>query len=416
MPLNRVVITGMGAVSPYGNGVEILLDSLFSGKNAIQTLPEMEQIKGLKSFVAGIVPEIDSKTIARKYRRTMSKMSIYAALAATEALSQGKVEPYLFQTGDLGVAIGSTIGSIGTMENFFRDYFSDNSLERTRSTLFFQIMNHSCAANVSQMFGIKGTIIAPSAACASAAQAIGIGFDAVASGKIDMMLCGGSDEFHPLFTGTFDLMNAASTHFNRTPSSTPRPFEQNRDGVVCSEGCGLILLESLGSAKRRNADIFAEVVGFASLSDPSSIANPDAQAIRDCMEKALKNAGVNPDQVDYINAHATGTVDGDIAECTAIGALFGNTKPVSSLKGHLGHTMAASGSLEIIGSIGMMEKKQIIPTLNLDKIDPMCNKTRHVQRVESAAIRYILKNSFALGGVNSSLVLRRYGNERFGNR
>jgi 3-oxoacyl-[acyl-carrier-protein] synthase II len=277
-------------------------------------------------------------------------------------------------------------------------------------------MNHSCASNVAQMFGIQGRVIAPSAACASASQAIGIGFEAISSGKINMMLCGGSDEFHPLFTGTFDLMNAASTHFNKKPGHTPRPFDQDRDGVVCSEGCGLMLLESLESAKLRDAKIFAEITGFASLSDSSNIANPDAKAIQRCMEKALRNADLDPDQIDYINAHATGTIDGDIAESIAINALFGNKKAVSSLKGHMGHTMAASGSLESIGAIGMMEKNKIIPTLNLDKIDPMCNKIRHVKTLEDTVIRNILKNSFALGGVNSSLVLRRYENDRFGNR
>lgn len=411
MSMNRVVVTGMGAVSPYGKGVMTLMDSLMLGKSAVQVIPEMKGIGRLRSRVAGIVPEIDPKEIDRKYRRSMSRMSIYAAIAAKEALAQGRVPDTLCSDGRMGVAIGSTIGSIRTMENFFRDYFSDYSLERMRSTFFFQTMNHSCAANVSHMLGITGRTLAPAAACATGCQAIGIGFEMVASGKQNMMLCGGSDEFHPLFTGTFDVMNAASIKYNESPSRTPRPFDRDRDGVVCSEGCGLLLLESLASAKNRKAEIGAEIIGFASVSDPSSIANPDAMSIRNCMEKAVLNAGLKSEEIDYINAHATATLDGDVAECMAINAVFGDQPPVSSLKGHMGHTMAASGSLELIAVIGMIQKGWIIPTLNLDNIDPMCDNINHIQLLENRPITTIIKNSFALGGINSSIVLRRYEDE-----
>ncbi len=413
MPVNRVVITGMGAVSPFGKGTVAFFHGLSSGRSGIRFLPETTGIPGLRSHVAGRVRDVDPMEIPRKYRRSMSAGSVFAALAAREALAQAKVS-FALQTGKaLGVAIGSTVGSVGTLEAFFRQYFSDSCLEQIRSTLFFKIMNHSPAANVSQMLGITGRTLAPAAACSTGCQAVGIAYEMIASGKQRLMLAGGTDEFHPLFIATFDVMNAASTHFNQDPQRTPRPFDRDRDGVVCSEGCGILLLESLESATHRKAPILAEIVGFATHSDPSNIANPDAGAIFSCMAACLEDAGLKPDAVDYINAHATATLEGDIAECEAIHMLFGDSVPVSSLKGHLGHTMAASGALELMACIHMMQQERMTPTLNLDHVDPACGKIRHVRRPETKPLRLILKNNFALGGINSSILLRRFSHEGF---
>jgi 3-oxoacyl-[acyl-carrier-protein] synthase II len=233
----------------------------------------------------------------------------------------------------------------------------------------------------------------------------------IAFGKQDFMLCGGADEFHALTAATFDIMNAASVSFNDRPHQTPRPFDRDRDGVVCAEGSGILLLEALDSARNRGAEILGEVIGFATVSDPSSIAHPDAVAIERCMRQAVKDAGIEPQEVDYINAHATATEQGDIAESEAIFRLFGNKVPVSSFKGHLGHTMAASGALEMVAVVGMLNRACLIPTLNLENIDPRCNMIRHVRNVADAPLKTAVKNNFALGGVNSSLVLRRYDND-----
>ncbi len=410
--MRRVVITGMGAVSPYGAGTKPLIQSLYRGRSGISYVPEMTAIGGLRSHVAGLVPGIDPGVLPRKVRRSMSPLSVYATLAAKEALDQGMIDPARHAPGRLGVAIGSTIGSIQTMAAFFKDFFTDMSLERMRSTLFFKAMNHSAAANVCHALGITGRAIAPGAACSTGCQAIGLGFETVCSGRQDLMLCGGTDEFHPLFTGTFDVMNAASTHFNQNPQSTPRPFDQARDGVVCSEGSGIILLESRDAALERKADILAELVGFATVSDPSHIANPDVGSIVHCMEQALENARLKPDQIDCINAHATATIEGDAAEGEAIYRVFGSRRPVNSFKGHMGHTMAASGSLETVAAIGMMHGNQVIPTLNLDRADPACGPIRHASRNEPVRIKRILKNNFALGGVNSTIVLQRHDDDR----
>jgi len=416
MQINRVVITGMGAISPFGRGANVLFAGLSGGKSGIRFLPETTAIRGLRSHVAGRVIDCDPTEIPRKYRRSMSAGSIYAVMATQEALSQGNVSDELRTGKDMGVAIGSTVGSIGTLEAFFRDYFSDFCLERMRSTLFFKIMNHSHAANVSQMLGITGRTLAPAAACSTGCQAVGIGYEMIASGKQRLMLCGGTDEFHPLFIATFDVMNAASIHFNHTPERTPRPFDRDRDGIVCSEGCGMLLLESLESARSRGAVFLAEIVGFATQSDPSNIANPDAGSIVSCMRECLENAGLKPEAIDYINAHATATIEGDASECEAIRILFGDTVAVSSLKGHLGHTMAASGALELMACIFMMRQNRMIPTLNLDHVDAGCEGIFHVRRAAEKSIRLVLKNSFALGGVNSSILLRRLIHDRSGNR
>ena len=354
------------------------------------------------------MPGVDPGEIPRKYRRSMSAMSVFAALAAGDAVEQAGLSGERVRGGRLGVSIGSTIGSPRTTQAFFDDFRTDNSVERMKSGVFFHIMNHSCAANVSHMFGITGRTVAPAAACSTGSLAVGYGAEMISMGKQDFMLCGGADEFHPLTAATFDIMNAASTRFNESPGRTPRPFDRDRDGVVCAEGSGILLLESLDSALHRDAEILAEIVGFASTSDPESIANPNAANIAHCMRQALLDAGIDPEGIDYVNAHATGTELGDIAESEAIHSVFGDRVPVSSLKGNLGHAMAASGALELAASVEMLRRGILLPTHNLDHVDPLCASVAHVREVTPRRVDTVMKNNFALGGVNSSLILRRF--------
>ncbi len=411
MQLKRVAVTGLGSVSPFGRGVDILMDALYEGRSGITEAPELERVGGLRSRVAGLVTGVDQKEIPRKFRRSMSSMSIYAVLASIDALEHADLVVDAYGEGRLGVVIGSTVGSPHTMESCFEDFFGDYSLERLKSTFFFHIMNHSCAANVAQALGVTGRILAPSAACSTGCQAIGYAYEMIAMGKQDAMLCGGADEFHFMTAGTFDIMNAASSSYNESPSHTPRPFDRDRDGVVCAEGSGVLVLESMERALERGAPILGEIVGFATVSDPTNIANPNARGMEVCMRRALEDAAVYPDEVDYVNAHATGTEQGDIAESEAIRATIGERVPVSSLKGHLGHTMAASGSLELTATIEMMRRQRLVPTLNLKDVDPACAPLTFLMEVEERPVDVILKNNFALGGVNSSLVLRRYQDE-----
>ena len=408
MQVRRVVISGMGSISPFGRGVETLVESLFAMKSAVVNVPALNDLEGLRPRVAALVPHIDPKEIPRKYRRSMSPMSVFATAACQEALGQSNPPREYFTNGRMGIIIGSTVGSPIMTEEFFRGYLASRSTEGMRATTFFQIMNHSCASNVAQTLGINGRILAPSSACSTSCQAIGYGFEMIAFGKQDVMLCGGADEFHPLSTAIFDIMSAASVAYNDAPHLTPRPFDLGRDGVVCSEGSGIVVLESLDSAKRRGAPILAEIVGFATRTDTSNIADPNSDSMEACIRQALQDAGMNADRIDYVNAHATGTIQGDIAEAEALNRVFGDNVPVSSLKGHLGHTMAACGALETIASIAMIEKGAVVPTLNLTTIDPLCANIRHVQPAERLWVQTLVKNNFALGGVNTSIVIRRY--------
>lgn len=406
--MRRVVITGMGAVSPFGQGVAPLMHSLQEGESGISEMEALAEVTGLTPTIAGQVPHCDVKAIPRKYRRTMSPMSIYATLAAQEAIAQAGMDEETLTSPTTGLSISSTVGSVQTLQSFFASYLDGMNIEGIKSTEFFKIMNHSCASNLAQRFSITGRVVAPSAACSTGCQTIGLAAEAIAIGKQEIMLCGGADELHPLTVGTFDIIQAASTGFNHSPSKSPRPFDIDRDGIVCSEGAGILVLESEESARDRGATILAELAGFSTSSDPSNPASPSPEAIARSMELAIADAGLTPGDIGYVNAHATGTVLGDAAESRAIADLMGDRPAVSSLKGHLGHTMAASGALETIATVSMIKNGLVIPTRNLVEIAPDCTGVHHIRHIESLTVETALKNNFALGGINTTLVLRRY--------
>lgn len=406
--MNRVVITGMGAVSPLGIGRETLISGLENGKSGIRRLDDLAAITGLHSFVGGRVPDYDPKVIGRKQRRTMSAMSIFAVIAAQEAIEQAGLDGDDLAAPKTGLSVSSTIGSVQTMQTFFATFLDGFSIETIKSTEFFKIMNHSVAANLAGYFQICGRVIAPSAACSTGCQAIGLAAEAIAMGRQEVMLCGGTDELHPLTNGTFDIIEAATTGYNDAPEETPRPFDRDRDGIACAEGSGMLVLESLDHARARGATILAELTGFSSTADPANMASPSPEAIARCMALALQYAGVAPEEVDYVNAHATATVLGDAAESQAIASLLGDGPLVSSLKGNLGHTMAASGALETISTIAMINKGVVFPTRNLVNVADDCTGVTHVQQIRPAAITTALKNNFALGGINTSIILRGY--------
>ena len=401
----RVVITGMGAVSPYGMGVDALMRGLCEGRCAVRSLPPEQVVNGVGCVTASLVPPLDGRHIPRELRRAMSPMSVFAVLAAWEALRQAgfRVEGLLPR---MGVAVGSTLGSAQALEGFFAEYLAERSVDSVRSTVFFKIMGHSVAANLALACGCRGRMLAPAAACASGLLGLVQGCEAIASGREDLMLCGGADEFHALTAATFDRLGAAS-HVP-DPRRASRPFDLERDGVVCGEGAGIILLESLDSALRRGAAILAEIKGVASVSSPLSIAHPDSAVIADCMREALDDAGLKSGDLGYVNAHATGTRSGDMAEGQAVADLLGAAVPVGGLKGHLGHTMAASGALESIACVGMMLLGRCLPTLGLRSPDPRCGDIRHLQKSVLFEKDSLLKNSFALGGCNTSLIISKY--------
>lgn len=400
----RVVITGCGSVSPYGAGVKLLADSMLEGKSAVKFNPELAENPDILSHVSATVPEMDFKYIPRQFRRSMSKMSLYAAAAAKEALNSAGFEEAPRGTS---LFLGSTISSMETWVNFAEKY-KKKELDSVKTTVVFQVMNHSPLANIAQAYDIKSPGFGNSSACATGLVNAGMAYLAIVSGFTDKALCGGTDEYHPIMTACFSIMNAASHKYNDNPQEASRPFDSGRCGIVCAEGCGMLFVESLESALKRNADIYAEIIGFGTNTETKSISHPSAESITECMNLALKNASLLPQDIDLINAHATSTVAGDIEESKAIAAVFGPDKPVNSLKGHIGHTMAASGSLELMSTINMMNRNEFASTLNLEEPDPQCRGIKHLRKKEKLKVDTFMKNSFALGGTNCSLIIRRY--------
>lgn len=404
MQAKRVAITGMGAISPFGTGVTRLADGIAAKSCAITSLPE-GRFESMTSHVVALVPEIESRRISRDLRRTMSPMSVFACLAAWEALAQAGLEVGSPEVAGAGVAIGSTLGSPSSLHDFFSALLVEKSLDEVRSTTFFKVMSHSVAANVAQACQCRGRTIAPSAACATGLVGIALGYEAIACGREKIMLCGGADEFHLLVAATFEKLGAASGC--TIPELASRPFDRERSGIVCAEGAGVLVLEDLEQARARGATILAEVTGAAICSSPTSIAHPDQELIAQSMQMALADAGVQASDIAFVNAHATGTEFGDQAEGQAIARVFGSKTPISSLKGHLGHTMAASGAIESIMCVEMLRRSMYFPTHGLKNPDPACGNCNFLQETMPANGGPVLKNSFALGGVNCSVVFSR---------
>lgn len=401
----RVVITGCGAVSPFGQGVHALLDGVAAGETRVQMLPALREANGVMTALGAPVPELDQRQIPRDLRRSMGPMSLFAVLAAQEALADAGGRG-AFEQGRLGCAVGSTIGSTRSLTELFDTYFANRDFAHLVPTKFFHCLSNTAAMNVANALALTGCVQATCGACASAILALGFGFDQIRLGRQDAVLCGGAEELSPVAVGMFDILFATSTHFNGTPERSPRPFDAERDGLVCGEGAGVLLLESYDHAVARGAKIYAEVLGFSSAANGTHISQLNPDALEKTIREALAEAGMAPDGIDYVNAHATGTKHGDAAEAEALRRVIGDVVPVSGLKGYFGHTLGASGALELILSLEMMRAGRLIPTRNLETVDPACEGLHHVKVSETKPVRTVLKNSFGFGGVNTALVIR----------
>jgi len=412
MQLKRVVITGMGAVTPLGVGCEALRLGLAQQRSATVSMRnQWQHFINLHSLVAAPAPDLNEKEIPRQNRRSMSRMSFYGYEAARQALADafGDVVAGLahFASGRLGCIIGSTTGSPIALNETFEIMLPDRDISKLNAVKFFQCVSHTAAMNVAQCLGLTGTVLATNAACASGLQAAGAAYDLVRLGTQDAVLCGGAEELHPSVTGSFDVMFAASARYNDSPSDTPRPFDRDRDGIVCGEGSGILLLEDYDHARARGAKIYAEVIGYHTCASGDHISQSNRPALMQCLRQALASACVAPDQIDYVNAHAAGTPQGDTEEAAAIREIFGDRAPVSSLKGNLSHTLGASGPIELIATLMMMQEGVIYPTLNLQNPSPDCDGIQHVTKPLAKPLTTIIKNSFAFGGINSALVCRK---------
>jgi len=405
--MKRVVITGMGCISPLGIGVEALMTGLAEGRNAVVRMDDWKIYQGLHSLVGAPAPFENEKAIPRQQRRSMGRMSLFAAQAAKQAELDSGLDEKIVRGDRCGCVTGSTMGSAGSINETFEIMLPDRDLSLLNSTKFFQCVSHTTAMNVSQYLGIRGMVLSTAAACASGLQAIGTAADLIRSGRQEVVFCGGAEELHPTVTGSFDILFATSTHHNDSPETTPRPFDKNRDGLVCGEGAGVLVLEEIEHAKKRGAKIYGEVSGYHTCGSSTHVSQSDSESMIRCMRTALEEARMTPDQIDYISAHATATTHGDEKETDAIQAVFGGTTPVSSLKGNLAHTLGASGAIELIASLKMMEEGVLYPTHNLEEVDPACAGVEHLLEARETPVNAFLKNSFAFGGINAALICRK---------
>jgi 3-oxoacyl-[acyl-carrier-protein] synthase II len=273
---------------------------------------------------------------------------------------------------------------------------------------YVRMMPHTAAANLGIFFGLKGRIIPTSSACTSGSQAIGYAYEAIKNGKQDVMIAAGAEELCPSEAIAFDLLYATSRR-NDEPSMTPRSYDRDRDGLVVGEGSGVLVLEELEHARARGATIHAEVKGFATNSDGVHATRPEEDTMRVVMEQALRDAGLAPQAIGYVNGHGTATEHGDIAETRATAAVFGSRIPLSTQKSYLGHTLGACGALESWFSIEMMNGGWFAPTINLENLDSRCGEVDYiVGEGRELDVEHVVSNNFAFGGVNTSLVFSRW--------
>lgn len=406
----KTYITGYGLLSSLGNSPKDVFSSLLESKTGVRYMSDWAQYHSLHAKLGAPVAPYDKSRLPRLVRRTMSPMSEMAALATMQALEMASIRIDEVNSNRALLTVGSTTGSPGTMEEYFQKSTATNGLASQPGTSFFKVMNHSVASNVAVAIGFNGAVSSPSSACATSAQAAIMGWELIQSGLYDMVICGGADELHHLSSAVFDNVYAASRGFSDTPELSPRPFDKKRDGLVVSEGASILILENERSIIQRGAqsrlESFAEFVAGAYLCESSHMSQSNSQQMIKTMSLALERAQLASSDIQYINAHATGTLQGDGQECAAIEAIFKDQVPVSSLKGHFGHSMAACGVTEIIASLLMIESGTLIGTRNLDEVASDCLGVLHLQSNTTRKIQTVLSNNFAFGGINTSLIIR----------
>jgi 3-oxoacyl-[acyl-carrier-protein] synthase II len=405
----KVFITGMGAVSSLGMGVDATFAGLLENRTGVRRFDEWSQYRGLGTLLGAPAPQLDVTRIPRTARRTMSRMSEMAVLATTEALQMADLQlGEHVSTPRTLLCMGSTTGSPETMELYFKKLIERQGPEGQLGTGFFKVMNHSIAANVASALGLRGPVMSPSSACATSAQAMIMGWELIQSGLYDIVIAGGGDELHYTSAAIFDIVQAASRGYNDRPEQASRPFDDARDGLVVSEGAGVVILESEASLRKRGVRAHAQFLGGSYLCDGTHMSQPNASAMIEVMNASFERAGLVADEVGYVNAHATGTVQGDAEEAQAIGRVLGAQVPVSSLKGHFGHSLAACGAIEVICSVKMMQNEVLIPTRNLETVSESCVGVLHLQEKRSARTKVVLSNNFAFGGMNTSLLVSHH--------
>ncbi|MDR1889731.1 MAG: beta-ketoacyl-ACP synthase [Zoogloeaceae bacterium] len=406
----RIVVTGMGGISPLGSSWDEIEISLRAGKNAVRVMESWRDIKGLNSCLGAPAVEfsLPPERYNRKTMRSMGRVALLACRATELALADAGLldNKTLLTSGRAGVAYGSSAGSLQATADFAR-LIDSHVVEGLNASSYIRMMSHTTPANIAIFFGLTGRVHTTSCACASGSLGIGYAYETILHGHADVMVAGGADELSEAGAAVFDTLFATSTK-NDTPHLTPRPYDRDRDGLVTGEGAGALILEAYEHARARGAKIYAEVVGFGTNCDGTHVTQPCADTMAIAMRLALADANLPPAAIAYVNGHGTATELGDIAESRATSEVFGPDMPISSLKSYMGHTLGAAGALEAWFSIGMMRANWFAPTLNLDNIDPRCGELAYITGDGlNLECEYVMSNNFAFGGINTSLIFRR---------
>jgi|MGYP003624177749 3-oxoacyl-[acyl-carrier-protein] synthase II len=407
--MKRVVVTGIGGISALGQDWQQIKASLLAKHNCVIRMDEWDRYPGLNTRLAAPVTEfVTPKHYSRKKIRSMGRVSLMATRASELALEDaGLLDDPILNSGQVGVAYGSSTGSTDPIIGF-GEMLKTGEMSGLTATSYIRMMAHTTAVNVGVFFGLQGRIHTTSSACTSASQGIGYAYEAIKYGMQTIMLAGGAEELCPTEAVVFDTLFATSTK-NDQPELTPRPFDSQRDGLVIGEGACTLILEELEHAQARGVKIYAELIGFGTNSDGQHVTQPNAKTMEVAIRLALTDAKLSEQQIGYISAHGTATDRGDVAETAATYAVFGANTPISTLKSYTGHTLGACGSLEAWTSIEMMNEGWFAPTLNLTDIDSECAQLDYIKdEIRYIDTNYIMSNNFAFGGINTSLIFKRW--------
>lgn len=405
--MNRVVITGMGVYSCLGKNLEEVRNSLFTGKSGIG-FDQGRKDFGFRSGLTGILekPQLKGK-LDRRLRIGLAEQGEYAYLSTLEALENAKLDIGYLESHEAGIIFGNDSSALAVIEA------TDTIRLKKDTTLLgsgsiFQSMNSTVNMNLATIFKLKGINFTVSAACASGSHAAGLGYLFIKEGYQDMVICGGAQEVNMYSMGSFDGLSAFSIRENE-PAKASRPFDKSRDGLIPSGGAATIVLESLESAQRRGATILGEIIGYGFSSNCDHISNPNVDGPYRSLMRAMKQSGINVSDIDYINAHATSTPNGDMFEARAIDKLCGDIKtPVSSTKSMTGHECWMAGASEIVYSLLMMRDSFVAPNINFETPDEDSAKLNIIAKTLEKNIDIFLSNSFGFGGTNSTIIIKKF--------
>ncbi len=403
----RVVVTGMGVASPLGCDLEGFWNALVAGNSGVGSLEGIFSDLPLK--IGAAVWEYDErKYFNSKEARRMSRSSQLGLVAAKQAISAAKLEEGGVNRAEVGVIVGSSIGGYSAADPYFKGFYAHNRLS---SFVIPVSMNVGPAANISIKYGFQGPLVNVDAACATAAYSIGYAFHMIRSGTLQVAVTGATDSpFSPGVVTAWLALRAVSSRVD-SPAEACRPFSADRDGMVLGEGAGILVLEAESHALRRGVPILAEIKGYGTSADSSHLTQPTQRGPVMAMRRALADAELSPDDIDYVNAHATGTEWNDENETRAIKEVFGERAyriPVVGNKAALGHSIAGSGALELIGCILSLRDQVVPPTINYKVPDPQCDLDYVTEGKRNVRLRNVMSNSFAFGGSNAVLIVGKY--------